>query len=262
MIVTALQLSPTEDAGGMIAAHSGSDLYVLPEMWTTGFTVEPQEAAEPESQAAERMRRLAAQQNAAVAGSIAVKIEDSTGREKENAEYFNRFYFAEPDGRLSHYDKHHLFTLGGEHRHYQAGRERTVVCYGGVRFMLLTCYDLRFPVWSRSRSDYDCILYVANWPTLRIEAWRTLLRARAIENQCYVVGVNRVSPELTTIKGQQGVRLFGGRSAIISPDGAVLAEGSADKEEAVTARLDMGTLTKLRKKFPVLHDRDEFMLMN
>ena len=242
MLVTALQcdVSSLGEAHRMIDAHKGSDLYVLPEMWNTGFTVHPQTDAIPESEAVEIMSTLAKEHGTAVAGSIAVK-----SRKVESEEFRNRFYFAEPDGRISHYDKHHLFTVAKEDKAFEAGQQRTIVEYKGVRIMLLVCYDLRFPVWSRSQEDYDCILYVANWPTLRIEPMRTLLKARAIENQCYVVGVNRVGG------------LFGGRSAIIAPDGTVIEEGSADKQEAVSAEIDMQALEKLRKKFPVLKDRDD-----
>ena len=245
MLVTALQcdVSSLGEAHRMIDAHKGSDLYVLPEMWNTGFTVHPQADAIPESEAVEIMSTLAKEHGAAVAGSIAVK-----SRKVESEEFRNRFYFAEPDGRISHYDKHHLFTVAKEDKAFEAGQQRTIVEYKGMRIMLLVCYDLRFPVWSRSQEDYDCILYVANWPTLRIEPMRTLLKARAIENQCYVVGVNRVGG------------LFGGRSAIIGPDGTVIKEGSADKQEVVSAEIDMQVLEKLRKKFPVLNDRDEFYI--
>lgn len=249
MIVTALQcdVSSVDEVRKMIDANKGSDLYVLPEMWNTGFTVNPQADAVAEGDARQMMSQLAKDGGAAVAGSVAVKIEN---REQgtDNREYFNRFYFAEPDGSMSHYDKHHLFSVAKEDKAFEAGQQRTVVEYKGVRIMLLVCYDLRFPVWSRSCEDYDCILYVANWPTLRIEPMRTLLKARAIENQCYVVGVNRVGG------------LFGGCSAIIAPDGAVIKEASADKQEAVTAEIDMQALQKLRKKFPVLSDRDEFTI--
>ena len=246
MIVTALQcdVSSLDEVRKMIDAHKGSDLYVLPEMWNTGFTVNPQADAIPESEARQMMSTLAKECGAAVAGSIAVEIEKS--EERKEKKYFNRFYFAEPDGTISHYDKHHLFTVAKEDKAFEAGQQRTVVEYQGVRIMLLVCYDLRFPVWSRSQEDYDCIIYVANWPTLRIEPMRTLLKARAIENQCYVVGVNRVGG------------LFGGRSAIIAPGGTVIQEASADKPEAVSAEIDMQLLEKLRKKFPVLSDRDDF----
>ena len=247
MLVTALQcdVSSLGEVRRMIDAHKGSDLYVLPEMWNTGFTVNPQADAIPESEAVEIMSTLAKEHGAAVAGSMAVNLEN---REQRIEKFLNRFYFAEPDGRISHYDKHHLFTVAKEDKAFEPGQQRTIVEYKGVRFMLLVCYDLRFPVWSRSQEDYDCIIYVANWPTLRIEPMRTLLKARAIENQCYVVGVNRVGG------------LFGGRSAIIGPDGTVIKEGSADKQEVVSAEIDMQVLEKLRKKFPVLNDRDEFYI--
>lgn len=253
MIVSAVQcdVSAPEKIAQMIGDNAGSDLYVLPEMWNTGFTVNPQADAIAESEAQAIMARLAAEQGSAVAGSMAVRsrrVAESQGHEAESEEFRNRFFFAEPDGTMSHYDKHHLFTVAKEDKAFEAGQQRTIVEYKGVRIMLLVCYDLRFPVWSRSQEDYDCILYVANWPTLRIEPMRTLLKARAIENQCYVVGVNRVGG------------LFGGRSAIIGPDGTVIKEGSADKQEVVSAEIDMQVLEKLRKKFPVLNDRDEFYI--
>lgn len=251
MLATALQITPTDDVTAMIKANAGSDLYVLPEMWTTGFTTNPQRDAVAEHIAREQMQKLSEENNAAVAGSIAVEV---------NGEYRNRFYFAMPDGNVRYYDKHHLFTLGHEQEHYKAGQERCIVEWKGVRFMLLVCYDLRFPVWARNNEDYDCIIYVANWPTMRIEPWRTLLRARAIENQCYVIGVNRVSPETVCVKGKEGVRLFGGRSAIITPEGNAMAEASDCSCEAISAVIDMDELTKIRNKFPVLNDRDDFIL--
>lgn len=250
MIVSAVQcdVSAPEKIAQMIGGNAGSDLYVLPEMWNTGFTVNPQTDAIAETEARAIMARLAAEQGCAVAGSMAVRsrrVAESQGHEAESEEFRNRFFFAEPDGTISHYDKHHLFSLAKEDRTFVAGQQRTVVNYCGMRIMLLVCYDLRFPVWSRCNEDYDCILYVANWPTLRIETWRTLLRARAMENQCYVVGVNRTGG------------LFGGRSTIIDPYGTVIKEASADKEEVISADLSMEPLLKLRKKFPVLRDRDE-----
>lgn len=251
MLATALQITPTDDVAAMIKANAGSDLYVLPEMWTTGFTTNPQRDAVAEHIACEQMQKLSEENNAAVAGSIAVEV---------NGEYRNRFYFAMPDGNVRYYDKHHLFTLGHEQEHYKAGQERCIVEWKGVRFMLLVCYDLRFPVWARNNEDYDCIIYVANWPTMRIEPWRTLLRARAIENQCYVIGVNRISPETVCVKGKEGVRLFGGRSAIITPEGNAMAEASDCNCEAISAVINMDGLTKIRNKFPVLNDRDDFIL--
>ena len=247
MIVTALQcdVSSPEEVRRMIDGHKGSDLYVLPEMWNTGFTVNPQTDAVAEAEAVEIMSTLAKEHGVAIAGSMAVMVNSQSSVVNS---YRNRFFFAEPDGRMSHYDKHHLFSVAKEDKAFVPGQQRTVVEYRGVRFMLLVCYDLRFPVWSRSQEDYDCIIYVANWPTLRIEPMRTLLKARAIENQCYVVGVNRVGG------------LFGGCSAIIGPDGTVIREASADRQEAVRAEIDMQALQKLRKKFPVLADRDRFTI--
>ena len=180
---------------------------------------------------------------AAIAGSIATE---------EEGVFYNRFYFVTPEGDYAQYDKHHLFTYGGEHNHYHAGQERVVVEYMGVRILLAICYDLRFPVWSRNRKDYDMAIYVASWPTPRVEAWKALLHARAIENQCYVVGVNRV--------GKDPYCQYSGHSAIIDPYGKTLAECNEDKECLLTAQIDMDTLKAFREKFPVLEDADDFVL--
>ena len=180
---------------------------------------------------------------AAIAGSIATE---------EEGVFYNRFYFVTPEGDYAQYDKHHLFTYGGEHKRYQAGQERVVVEYMGVRILLAICYDLRFPVWSRNRKDYDMAIYVASWPTPRVEAWKALLHARAIENQCYVVGVNRV--------GKDPYCQYSGHSAIIDPYGKTLAECNEDKECLLTAQIDMEVLKAFREKFPVLEDADDFVL--
>ena len=155
-----------------------ADLFVLPEMFSTGFCTKPEGVAESaDSETLHWMQRKAVERNCAVAGSVAVQ---------ENGKYYNRFYFVHPDGSVQHYDKKHLFTYGGEDKRFTAGTQRVVVNYRGVRILLEVCYDLRFPVWSRNLGDYDMILYVASWPTPRVDAWSALLRARAIENQCYV----------------------------------------------------------------------------
>ena len=222
-------------------AHPGADLYVLCEMWPTGFVMEPESVAEPfPGRSFGWMADMSVRRQAAIAGSVAVREKDGTFR--------NRFYFITPDGRWYYYDKRHLFGLGGEDKHYTPGKERMVVEWRGVRFLLAVCYDLRFPAWTRNHGDYDCILYVANWPTPRIEAWNTLLRARAIENQCYVVGVNRV--------GQDPNCQYCGCSAIIDAYGHTLAECERDKETTAEALLDMEALRKFRTKFPVLQDAD------
>ncbi len=149
---------------------------------------------------------------------------------------------------MTAYDKHHLFTYGKEHLQFTAGQERVVVEWKAVRILLEVCYDLRFPVWSRNHKDYDMILYVASWPTSRVKAWSTLLKARAIENQCYVAGVNRV--------GEDPHCQYCGASAIINPYGEEMESCGVDKECAVSADIDMEKLMAFRKKFPVLEDRD------
>lgn len=220
-----------------------SDLYLLPEMWATGFATTPQGIAEEDGGESLRwMKRMAVRLDAAVAGSLAVRVGDG---------FRNRFYFVKPDGAVCHYDKRHLFTYGGEPHHFEAGDKRVVVEWRGVRFLLLVCYDLRFPMWSRNQEDYDAVLYVANWPTSRIEAWRTLLKARAIENQAYVCGVNRV--------GNDPNCHYSGASAFVDPYGHA-TECQGEEEATLTAELDMVRLRSFRKKFPVLKDRDDFLL--
>lgn len=223
-----------------------SDLYVLPEMWSTGFVTSPADYDCIEGENGTTlswMQQMARQLDAAVAGSLSIQAQDGT--------YRNRFYFVTPD-KVEHYDKHHLFTYGGEHLRYTPGQARVVVEWRGVRFLLQVCYDLRFPIFARNKMgeqpDYDCILYVASWPTPRVEAWRTLLLARAIENQCYVCGVNRVGTDPTC--------QYCGGTAFIDPYGVRQQEVPMNEEGILTARLDMDRLNAFREKFPVLLDRD------
>src|SRR5574344_1294346 len=167
--------------------NAGFDLYVLPEMFNTGFGIKLQAPAPNKDDDARCwMVKKAKETNAAICGSVAVE---------SNGGLYNRCYFVKPDGSILHYDKHHLFSLGGEEAQYTAGNERVVVEYQGWHIMLQICYDLRFPVFSRNRGDYDALVYVANWPANRIDVWKTLLRARALENQCYVIGANRVGSD-------------------------------------------------------------------
>lgn len=231
-------------ADEVMSAQADTDLFVLPEMFSTGFCTQPEGIAESaDSETLQWMKRKAAELDCAVAGSVAVCQE---GR------FYNRFYFVSPDGAVRHYDKKHLFTYGGEHKHFTAGTERVVVTFRGVRILLAVCYDLRFPVWARNRGDYDMILYVASWPTPRIDAWSTLLRARAIENQCYVAGVNRV--------GNDPYCAYPGGSVIIDPYGKTLAECPWNEESYASAEINMEVLEQFRKKFPVLSDADAFTL--
>jgi predicted amidohydrolase len=223
-----------------ISRNAGADLYVLPEMFSTGFCTQPEGIAESsESDTLRWMQRKAAEMDAAIAGSVAIEQE---GR------YYNRFYFVKPDGSVTHYDKKHLFTYGGEHLRFTAGEERVVVEWRGVRILLEVCYDLRFPIWARNRGDYDMILYVASWPTPRVAAWSALLVARAIENQCYVAGVNRV--------GTDPACDYCGGSVVIDPYGKQIATCADSVECEATAEVDMAALEAFREKFPVLRDAD------
>lgn len=228
----------------LIGSYEGVDLFVLPEMFATGFGFPPQQVAEPEvgGPTLEWMRRMAQEGNCAVAGSVAVRTASDTFR--------NRFYFVFPDGNVEYYDKRHLFAFGGEHLEYTPGDRRVIVTYKGFRILLQVCYDLRFPVWMRNRNDYDMMLFVANWPVGRRAVWDVLLQARAIENQCYVVGVNRV--------GTDPVATYNGGSVILNAYGktvAVCEEGAVCGAEAV---LELELLLNFRRRFPVLEDRDGF----
>ncbi|MBQ8863365.1 MAG: amidohydrolase [Rikenellaceae bacterium] len=245
-IVWAAPEQNIERANQAIDRNPGADLYVLPEMFSTGFCVAPEGVAESlDSPTLQWMRRKAAQTSAAIAGSVAVT---------DGEHYYNRFYFVKPSGSVEWYDKRHLFTYGGEHLRYTAGTERKIVEWCGVRILLEVCYDLRFPVWARNRGDYDMILYVASWPTPRVAAWSSLLVARAIENQCYVAGVNRV--------GSDPACQYSGGSVIIDPYGRVLASCADNTECEATAEVDMTVLDEFRQKFPVLNDAEDFDLIN
>jgi predicted amidohydrolase len=233
----ALNIQRADEA---LSRNAGADLYVLPEMFSTGFCTQPEGIAESsESDTLRWMQRKAAEMDAAIAGSVAIEQE---GR------YYNRFYFVKPDGSVAHYDKKHLFTYGGEHLRFTAGEERVVVEWRGVRILLEVCYDLRFPIWARNRGDYDMILYVASWPTPRVAAWSALLVARAIENQCYVAGVNRV--------GTDPACDYCGGSVVIDPYGKHIATCADGVECEATAEVDMAALEAFREKFPVLRDAD------
>ena len=233
-----------EKANEVIDHLGQADLFVLPEMFSTGFCTEPKGIAEPVGcETLQWMKRKAAELQSALAGTIATE---------ENGRFFNRFYFVHPDGQVEWYDKKHLFTYGGEDKHFTAGNNRVIVTHCGVRILLQVCYDLRFPVWARNRKDYDMILYVASWPTSRVEAWKTLLKARAIENQCYVVGVNRV--------GEDPNCSYCGGSAVIDAYGRTVVACEDGMETTALADIDMTALEAFRQKFPVLNDADSFQL--
>jgi omega-amidase len=224
----------------------GTDLIVLPEMFTSGFTMKPEKYAEDAD--GETRAWLAARANeldAAVGGSVAVN---------DDGRYFNRFMIALPGGPTYWYDKRHLFRMGGEHRHYSAGDHALIIEWRGARLCPLVCYDLRFPVWSRRRPEleYDVVIYSANWPAPRVYAWSTLLRARAIENIAYCVGVNRVGDD-------GGGVAHPGASAVLDFMGKPLVELGADAAIA-TVDLDLEALRAWRDKFPAHLDADAFTL--
>ena len=219
------------------------DVLVLPEMFSTGFTMDSKALAEPmDGITVSWMKAQSRALGSVVCGSLII----------EDGGYFNRLIWATPDGEIQHYDKRHLFRMADEHEFFDAGSERVTVSYKDWRICLSVCYDLRFPVWLRNQDDYDLLLCIANWPAARALAWQTLLRARAIENQSYCVGVN--------IVGTDGNGLsYAGDSGVYEPDGEMLV--AAGQEEVVTfATLEPSVLTSLRQAFPVGLDADRFEL--
>lgn len=219
------------------------DLAVLPEMFTTGFSMNAAAMAEAEDgPTLHWMREQAGQLDCAMTGSIAARVGDGVR---------NRMLFVSPEQDWQ-YDKRHLFRMAGEHKRYAPGDRRVIVPWRGWRVCLQVCYDLRFPVWSRNREDYDLLIYVANWPAARRLHWRSLLLARAIENQAYVLGVNRVGDDANGIA-------YDGDSMAIGPDGSVLAD-LAGQEKTAQVTLSGSDLLTYRKRFPVHEDADSFSL--
>jgi len=226
-----------------LAGHT--DLIVLPEMFATGFTMNSREQAEDmHGPSVDWMREEAASLSCVITGSLVIR---------EGEHHYNRLLWVRPDGEVAHYDKRHLFRMIGEHENYAPGERRLDCMLKGWRIRPFICYDLRFPVWSRSPGDCDLLIYVANWPSPRHRAWSTLLRARAIENQCYVVGVNR------TGRDGNGASYLGGSVAIDFLGDPVSGEGDGDGVE--TAVLDMASLQAFRAGFPVHLDADRFELV-
>ncbi|AWI27179.1 amidohydrolase [Flavobacterium pallidum] len=221
------------------------DLIVLPEMFSTGFSMQPKPIAETMAgETALWMKSLAETKNAAITGSIVIS---------ENGHFYNRLLFVLPSGEIHHYDKRHLFSLAGEHETYSKGQQRLVVDFRGFKICPLICYDLRFPVFSRNTEHFDVLLYVANWPKPRITAWDALLKARAIENMCYVIGVNRVGEDVNAHQ-------YTGHSQVLDFLGNVLTE-IAEKETVLIADLQKGPLLETRSKLSFLEDRDNFEVL-
>ncbi|MDP5231183.1 MAG: nitrilase family protein [Cellulophaga sp.] len=221
-----------------------TDLIILPEMFTTGFTMHPENIAQSEGDITLNwMQQLAKEKQAAITGSIPFY---------ENGHFYNRLFFVEPNATISKYDKRHTFTLAGESDAYKAGQTKTIIAYKGFKICPLICYDLRFPVWARNTENYDVLLYVANWPKPRINAWDTLLKARAIENMAYCIGVNRI-----------GIDDIGhdypGHSAVYDVLGNEMV--LSKQEEILTTTLYKEHIETTRNTLKFLDDKDDFNLI-
>ncbi len=242
------------------AIKEKTEIIVLPEMFSTGFSMKPELFAETmDGETVAWMKRLSAEKRVILTGSILIE---------EYKKYYNRLIWMLPNGQYGYYDKRHLFAYGQEDMHYTAGNKRLIASVKGWKINLQVCYDLRFPVWARQTTpplreergsggeangvEYDVLVYVANWPERRIHAWKTLLQARAIENQCYVIGVNRV--------GNDGNDIYhNGNSMVVSPRGEVLYE-KQHEEDIFTITLQKDRLEDIRNKFPFWKDADKFMI--
>jgi predicted amidohydrolase len=221
------------------------DLIVLPEMFTTGFSMVPFEISESmQGKTIGWMQKKASEKQAAITGSIIIK---------EEGKYYNRFLFVHPSGNVETYDKRHLFTLAGEDKVYTSGKEKLIVNYKGWKICPLICYDLRFPVWARNIDNYDLLLYVANWPKPRIEAWDTLLKARAIENMSYTIGVNRVGVDANQLA-------YSGHSAVYDSLGKKLTNIKINVEDIEVLTLYKKHLKEVRSKLNFLKDKDTFQI--
>jgi omega-amidase len=222
-----------------------TDIIVLPEMFSTGFTMEPFKFAETmNGQSVNWMKEMAIRKKSMIIGSLAIK---------ENEAYVNRLFAVFPDGGIEFYDKRHLFALAGENNFYKKGERKNIFTYKTWRINPQICYDLRFPVWSRFQEDYDLMVYVANWPATRSFHWKILLQARAIENQAYVLGVNRIGQDGT------GTR-HTGDSCAFDPMGHNISTIQPDSEMIDTILLDKQLVEKIRKSFPFSNDRDQFII--
>jgi omega-amidase len=224
-----------------------TDIIVLPEMFTTGFSMSSASLAEPPKLHTHKWLAMIAQQRQAlVMGSYIVN---------DGGHYFNRLLAIEPNGNYHVYNKRHLFRMGAEHQHYTAGTEQLIINYKGLNIRPLICYDLRFPVWSRNQANaYDLLIYVANWPAPRAQAWRCLLQARAIENQCYLMGVNRIGTDA------QGLQ-YSGDSLFTDYKGQLLADAAAT-DGNIIQHIKLTELRQFRQAFPTYLDADNFTLNN
>lgn len=234
------------------AIHEPTDIVVLPEMFNTGFSMDSERLAERmNGKTLNWMREMAQKANAVILGSLIIA---------EHDEYYNRLVWAQPNGDYYTYDKRHLFRMAEEHEYFSSGNELLIVHYKGWRICPLVCYDLRFPVWSRNITEdgntaYDCLIYIANWPAARKAPWSKLLEARAIENQCYVVGVNRVGNDGNQIN-------YTGNSVVVNPKGELISTISENSNTQQTLSISLKELNDFREKFPVGMDADLFEIKN
>lgn len=236
---------------GLIGGLKGkTDIIVLPEMFTSGFSMDT--SSECDTMEGETMiwlKKMAHSLGSVICGSIKIK---------ENKKFYNRFIWMLPSGQFQKYDKRHLFSFANEDKYFTKGEEKLIIEYKGWKIFPLICYDLRFPVWSKNKlinglAEYDLLIYTANWPEVRKVAWKSLLLSRAIENQTFVAGVNRVGVDGKMIQ-------YSGDSTIINPYGAYLSEAQSGHEDIIHADLDFDLLVDFRKKFPVLSDADNFSI--
>jgi len=219
-----------------------TDLIVLPEMFTTGFTMNAAKLADkPDGKTADFLKNFAKKKNAYITGSVIIKVKDK---------YFNRLILSSPEGKTFHYDKRHLFRIGREHEVYSPGNKHLILKIRDWRIAFFICYDLRFPVWCRNKNNYDASVFVANWPRIRLYYWNTLLLARAMENQSYVIGVNRIG------KDGKGIDCSGD-SVVINPRGEYVVKAK-NKDGIFTVTLDKEILKNYRSEFPAYKDADKF----
>ncbi|NOZ46991.1 MAG: amidohydrolase [Chlorobi bacterium] len=223
-----------------------TDIVILPEMFTTGFSMNSKQLAEKmDGESIKWMQNLSAKIDTVLVGSLIIE---------ENGKYYNRLLWVYPDGNILKYDKRHLFRMAGENNFYTQGNTKIIIEYKDWRICPLVCYDLRFPVWSRNTEDYDLLIFIANWPEQRKKAWNTLLMARAIENQAYVAGVNRIG------KDNNGIN-YSGNSVLIDPKGIIKSSINEYEESMETIELSMIELNNFRQTFPVKMDSDNFQIL-
>lgn len=254
--ITLVQASLTWEAPHTNLKHLGelinsirknsTHLILLPEMFSTGFTMNAEKVAHSmKGEEVAWMLNFAKQKNAVICGSLVIS---------EKGKYYNRLIWAQPDGKVLHYDKRHLFRMAEEHKTYSSGQKKLIVTLQGWKICPLVCYDLRFPVWSRTKGEVDLMFYVANWPERRSYPWKQLLIARAIENQCFVAGLNRV--------GDDGKEIaYVGDSVALDPLGMPVSDIPLKKESVTTITLSKKQLLDLRKSFPVMKDNDNFKIL-